>query len=53
MEQDLEYFARRAREERKAAANSPNDGIAALHAELAKRYEALIETAKRDRGQAA
>lgn len=53
MEQDLDYFARRASEEREAAANAPNQAIAALHTELAERYEALLKAGEKDRGEAA
>lgn len=39
---DLDYFARRAAEERKAAEQCPNPAAAQVHAELARRYAELM-----------
>lgn len=40
---DLDYFARRMREEREAAARAHNARVAAAHSELARRYAGVIE----------
>ena len=39
---DVEYFRRRAAQERTMAVSARSDDSAAVHTELAKRYEALI-----------
>ena len=39
---DLEYFRRRAVQERTMAVSAMSDDAAAVHTELAKRYEELI-----------
>ncbi len=41
MEADVEYFCRRARAERAAAANAPHPSARKAHLELAGRYEEL------------
>jgi hypothetical protein len=45
-EQDLDYFARRMREEREAAARARNARVAAAHAELERRYAGLVEACR-------
>jgi hypothetical protein len=40
---DLDYFARRMREERDAAERARNARVAAAHSELAQRYAGVIE----------
>ena len=39
---DIEYYRARAAEERRAAADATQSEVAAIHAELARLYEALI-----------
>ena len=39
---DLDYFAERARQERRAAGASADPRVAALHLDLADRYDAVI-----------
>ena len=41
-ERDVEYFRRRAVQERAMAASASSDEAAAVHTELAQRYEALV-----------
>ena len=40
---DIEYYRQRATTEREAAKNSSRTGVAEIHEELARLYEALIE----------
>lgn len=40
---DLDYFARRMREERDAAERARNARVAAAHEELAERYAGVID----------
>ena len=40
---DIEYYRTRAAEERRAAADATQSEVAAIHLELAKLYEALVE----------
>jgi hypothetical protein len=40
---DLEFYRRRARDERQRAQQSQNADVALIHEELARAYEALIE----------
>jgi hypothetical protein len=40
---DIEYYLARAAQERDAAADASQSNIAAIHAELARLYEALAE----------
>jgi hypothetical protein len=42
MELELSYFARRAREEKSAAAKARHPAARKAHAEMASRYEALV-----------
>jgi len=41
--EDAKYFAERARQERRAAREAADTKAAAMHAELADRYEAVVE----------
>ena len=41
---ECEYFAERASIERELASTAPSDMLAALHLELAARYDALVES---------
>ena len=41
--EDAKYFAERAREERRAASDAADAKAAAMHAELADRYEAVVD----------
>lgn len=43
MDDELEYYARRAREERAREAEATNRVAKSAHAELAQRYEAVNE----------
>lgn len=40
---DVAYYKERAATERRLAAASDNEDVAAIHAELARQYEALVE----------
>jgi hypothetical protein len=40
---DVAYYKKRAATERRFAAASDNEDVAAIHAELARQYEALVE----------
>lgn len=42
---DVAYYRERAKDERKLAAASENEDVAATHEELARQYEALVEQA--------
>jgi hypothetical protein len=42
---DVAYYRERAKTERKLAAASENEDVAAIHEELARQYEALVEQA--------
>jgi hypothetical protein len=42
---DVAYYKERAAAERKLAAASENEDVAAIHEELARQYEALVEQA--------
>jgi hypothetical protein len=42
---DLAYYKERAASERKLAAECKNEDVAAIHEELARQYEALVERA--------
>lgn len=41
---DIEYYRERAETERRLAAASERADVAAIHEELARQYEALVET---------
>ena len=45
-ESDLDYYRHRARQERHLAKQSDRANVAAIHEELARQYEALIEHAE-------
>ena len=40
---DIEYYRTRAAEERRAAADATQSEVAAIHLELARLYQALVE----------
>jgi hypothetical protein len=44
--QDIEYYRRRASDERRRAAEAKRRNVAAIHEELAGQYEALVENAE-------
>jgi len=43
LESDADYFARRAREEARAAAEAPNPLVVEVHLMLARKYRELAE----------
>ena len=43
---DTEYFRGRASEEREMALKSANQDVAAIHEELARQYQALVDQAE-------
>ena len=43
---DVEYYRRRAREERERAKQASQAKVAAIHEELARQYDALVEHAE-------
>lgn len=45
-EQDVAYYRRRAADERKLALEASRSNVAAIHLELARQYEALVEHAE-------
>jgi hypothetical protein len=52
-ERDVAYYRRRARDERQRAKEAARANVAAIHEELAKQYEALVEHAELRTTQAA